>query len=128
MAAGWITLLQSVPWSDVIRNAPKVAEGARKLWNAARARAAGMDVEDAGAAPLAGNAGVAALESRLGSLEASVEDIRAQLLASSEIIQALADQNAQLIRRLEALRIGMLWLGATIAVVAVVAIGLALAL
>ena len=34
MAVGWLMVLQSVPWSDVIKNAPKLAEGAKKLWDA----------------------------------------------------------------------------------------------
>ena len=33
MAAGWVTVLQMVPWGEVIKNAPKVADGAVKLWN-----------------------------------------------------------------------------------------------
>ncbi|MDB5964602.1 MAG: hypothetical protein JWQ72_1102, partial [Polaromonas sp.] len=33
MAIGWLAVLQWVPWSDVIKNAPKVAEAAKKLWN-----------------------------------------------------------------------------------------------
>ena len=31
MAAGWFSILQKVPWSDVLVNAPAVAQGARKL-------------------------------------------------------------------------------------------------
>lgn len=33
MAAGWLTVLKMVPWGDVIENAPKVAQGAKKLWS-----------------------------------------------------------------------------------------------
>ena len=33
MPVPWLAVLQSVPWSDVIKNAPKVADGARKLWS-----------------------------------------------------------------------------------------------
>ena len=33
MAIGWLAVLKMVPWSDVIENAPKVASGAKKLWN-----------------------------------------------------------------------------------------------
>ena len=32
MAIGWLSVLKSVPWEEVISNAPKVAEGAKKLW------------------------------------------------------------------------------------------------
>jgi hypothetical protein len=32
MAIGWLSVLQLVPWGEVISNAPKVAESAKKLW------------------------------------------------------------------------------------------------
>ena len=34
MAIPWLSVLKMVPWSEVISNAPKVAEGAKKLWTA----------------------------------------------------------------------------------------------
>ena len=43
MAIGWLTILQSVPWTEVIKNAPKVAEGARKLWSAVAKKHASAD-------------------------------------------------------------------------------------
>ena len=34
MAVGTlITVLSNIPWGQVVENAPKVAEGAVKLWN-----------------------------------------------------------------------------------------------
>lgn len=36
MAIGWLAVLQMVPWSDVINNAPKVAEGAEKAVEGSR--------------------------------------------------------------------------------------------
>ena len=38
MAIPWLTVLQAVPWGDVIRNAPKVADGAKKLLERTRPR------------------------------------------------------------------------------------------
>ena len=35
MGISWMTVLAAVPWTEVIKNAPKVAEGARKLWSSA---------------------------------------------------------------------------------------------
>ncbi|MCK9453511.1 MAG: hypothetical protein M0Q90_17600, partial [Bacteroidales bacterium] len=32
MAAAWLTVLANVPWSDVIKNAPKVVDGSKKFW------------------------------------------------------------------------------------------------
>ena len=36
---GWLAVLQLVPWSDVIKNAPKAADGAKKLWQSVRKKA-----------------------------------------------------------------------------------------
>ena len=53
MAIGWWTVLQSVPWAEVVSNAPKVAAGAKKLWNAVgRKPSAGAPVTDATQAAL----------------------------------------------------------------------------
>lgn len=109
MAIGWLTVLQNVPWAEVIRNAPRVAEGAKKLWNtAARKRAA---PEAPAATPEA---------AAIAALEATVADLHEQMLASSELIKALAEQNAQLIARAEANRRRLAWVG-VIAVAAAVA-------
>jgi hypothetical protein len=34
MAIPWLSVIKLVPWGEVISNAPKVAEGAKKLWSA----------------------------------------------------------------------------------------------
>lgn len=97
MAIPWLTVLQSVPWTDVIRNAPKVADGARKLWQRVARR-----TPAAGAASPAGASLVPADDAvRLAALEAAVADLHEQMLASSDLIRALAEQNTQLIGRLE---------------------------
>jgi hypothetical protein len=33
MALGWLALLKTVPWTDVISAAPQVTAGAKKLWD-----------------------------------------------------------------------------------------------
>lgn len=107
MAIGWMTILQNVPWSEVIRNAPKVADGARKLW-----RKVGSKGED-GEAEAGSDGAVAAeqtAEARLARMQAQVDALHGQMLASSEVIRSLAEQNAQLIARIEANRRHLLWL------------------
>ena len=32
----WVSLLAKVPWTEVLKNAPAVAEAARKFWNKTR--------------------------------------------------------------------------------------------
>ncbi len=107
MPVPWLTVLQNVPWTEVIRNAPKVADGARKLWQAVGKK---TPVEDEAAiVPDAAADAAAALQARVGALEAAVADLHGQMIASSELIKALADQNAQLIARIESNRQRWRW-------------------
>jgi len=87
MAAGTLlTVLANIPWGQVVDNAPKIADGAVRLWNAVRRKKGGAD--DAGRSPLED------LEARTAALEEQVQ-------ASSELIKALAEQNAQLVHTIE---------------------------
>ncbi|MBE7460150.1 MAG: hypothetical protein HS112_06465 [Zoogloeaceae bacterium] len=122
MAIGWLTILKSVPWTEVIRNAPKVAEGARKLWNAVGKQRAADEAADAAAPPAASHEPhtLEALEARVAALEAAVSDLHGQMFASSELIKELAEQNAQFVKRIEANRKRMFWLGAATLALAIV--------
>jgi hypothetical protein len=123
MPLPWLTVLQSVPWTDVIRNAPKVAEGAKKLWSAVGKKpqpSAAGDAVIVGAPADAPN--VAALQARLTTLEASVADLHGQMVASSELIKALANQNTLLIQRIEVNRVRWLWLGGAVGVIGAIAV------
>jgi hypothetical protein len=131
MPIPWLTVLQTVPWTDVIRNAPKVAEGARKLWGSVAGTAAAPEAAAAPAVPLASPDAqtVAALQARIAALETAVSELHGQMLASSELIKALAEQNTQLVARIETNRVRMLrlsWVLGTVAVL--VATGLSWAL
>jgi hypothetical protein len=122
MPVPWLTVLQSVPWTDVIKNAPKVAEGARKLWNSVGKKPAAT--ADAAVAVTANGdvAETAALRSRLSAMEASLADLQAQMVASSELIKALADQNAQLVAHVASNRRRWLWTVGAAALAAVAAL------
>jgi hypothetical protein len=109
MAIGWLTVLKSVPWEEVISNAPRVAEGAKKLW-----KTVSRKPPSPGTAP--------SLESQLAQLQASVNDLHDQMQASSELIKTLAEQNAGLIRRIELNRVRLLWLSSALGVVSIVAV------
>ena len=93
MAIGWLTILKSVPWTEVIKNAPKVAEGAKKLWNAVGKQRAADEAAEAGAQPAASHEPhtLEALEARAAVLEKAVSDLNQQMLASSELIKELAE-------------------------------------
>lgn len=124
MAIGWLAVLKLVPWGDVISNAPKVAEGAKKLWNTVAKNSPPPDIAAASAQPTAPEAqSIATLQARLTAAESDVSKLHHQMLASSELIQALADQNAQLIKRVDVNRRRVVWLA-----FAVVTLGICVAL
>jgi hypothetical protein len=120
MPLNWLTVLKIVPWTEVISTAPKVADGAKKLWKTvARKRAA--DEAPPIAPPDTETFG--ALNARVAALAAVADDLHNQMLASSELIKSLAEQNEQLIVRLESQRRTMRWL--LVAVLAACALAVA---
>jgi len=124
MPIPWIAVLQSVPWTEVIKNAPKVADGAKKLWNTIGKKSPVPDTDAAAdqtdISPEAKT--ISTMQVKLAALEASVADLHEQMLASSEIIKSLADQNTQLITRVEMNRIQVRRLTGVIVIFSVVAI------
>lgn len=123
MAIGWLAVLQAVPWGQVIDNAPKVVDGAKKLWSSVSKKPAAEefdvsevqvsaeDVED-----------VSIIQKRLAAMEKSTSELHKQMVASSALIRELADQNTQLIARIEANHVRMFWLIVLFAVTAIIAV------
>lgn len=111
MALGLFTVLKSVPWSTVILNAPVLADGAKRLWNTVANRPDAP--EPAAGKPAAADSGTgdsAGMRAQLAAVEAAAARLEQQMRASTELIKALAEQNAQLIERVEANRVRTLWL------------------
>ncbi len=115
MAIGWLSVLKMVPWGDVISNAPKVAEGAKKLWSAVA-----KNPPAAGLPPAGAELALSPEAQSIAKLQAEISDLHNQMLESSKLIKALADQNTQLINRLEVSRIRVLWLAGIMVVLGVV--------
>ena len=107
MAIGWLGLLKSVPWNDVVNNAPKVADGAKKLWGSVKNKLHPDEVETTQEEDQASNS---SLLDRLSALEARSDDVQRQLLTSSELIKSLAEQNTLLISRVDTLYARVRWL------------------
>ncbi|MBN2721846.1 MAG: hypothetical protein JXQ77_03410 [Campylobacterales bacterium] len=109
--AAWLTVLANVPWSEVIKNAPKVVDSSKKFWNAVTKKT--PDISDAQKHGIPQSQVIA-------SLEAEVSDLQAQMLESSKLIKELAEQNTQLINRIETNRVYMLRLSAATGAIAVI--------
>lgn len=99
MAIPWLTVLKAVPWSTVIDNAPLVADRARQLWGQATKKPA-----PAAAQSTAVDAESSPLSAQLQALRVQTADLDRRLASASELINALAEQNTQLVARIEANR------------------------
>jgi hypothetical protein len=121
MPIPWLVLLKAVPWTEVIKNAPKVAEGAKKLWSSVGKKlpVQAMSDDSVKRAPLTESESIALLQSRLTIMESELSELHNQMLASSDLIKTLAEQNAQLIKHIEENRVRIKWLAVVIAMMVV---------
>jgi len=119
MAIGWMAVLNLVPWGEVIKNAPAVADGAKKLWDSVGKKTPATEIApptpDAPASPLS------ELQAQLAQADASIVQLQEQMQASSQLIKALAEQNRELIRRVEINRVRVLWLAGLVTLFSAIA-------
>jgi len=110
--AGWLSALRLVPWGEVAKNAPQMAEGARKLWQRVSQPKGSLSeaalVLDATQAPA----------DQLQALRAHVSELEHEVRASSALIKSLAEQHARLVAELAALRQRQRLLGAGLGLLA----------
>lgn len=122
MAIGWLGAVKAVPWGDVIAAAPTVVQGANALWDRVAGRRRKED--DATPVPPAGSG-----DARVVALEQAVIELQKEAQAASQLIRALAEQNAQLVREVGGLRLRIRLLAvAGVGLLVVVAVVLATAL
>jgi hypothetical protein len=74
MAIPWLTLLKTVPWTDVIANAPTIANGAKKLWHSVSGRSPHLEVPapDMGAGSSAEGEDLAKVQAELRGLRITI--------------------------------------------------------
>lgn len=128
MALGWYSMLKLVPWAEVISNAPQIADAAKKLWGSVAKKAPPQPGEaerpDAALAPRSPADRLAELQARVDASETAIAELHRQMVESTKLIDTLASQNALLISRVEANRVLVRWLIATVAVLAVAVIAM----
>ncbi|WP_019916307.1 hypothetical protein [Methyloversatilis discipulorum] len=99
MSISLLGAVKAVPWGDVIAAAPSVVQGANALWErVAKKRKKGE--EPSVVAPPGASDDV-----RIAALEQAVTELQKEALASSQLIRTLAEQNAQLVGEIGALRL-----------------------
>ena len=124
MAAGWWTVLKTVPWSEVISHAPQVANGARRLWDTVNRKPGAVDPATGLTPEMAAQEDdiIGLLIARSEQNDAELNDLRNQMRSASELIANLADQNAQLIAKMDVQRQKITWLGVTAGLSALLAV------
>lgn len=126
MPVPWLVVLKNVPWTDVIKNAPKVADGARKLWSTLNKKAPvrELPVETPQQSFLTESQAITLLQARIAALEAGIAELHNQMFASTELINRLAEQNTQLIERIEKSRIRIMGLASAMGILSIIVLGL----
>lgn len=126
MAASTIlTILSNVPWSQVIDAAPKVAEGATKLWNSV-IRNKGKDLPNQSKEVESSHSSAAKIESieevrvQLESIQLAVGNLREEMQSATELIKILAEQNTALVQRVELNRLRLVRQNRVIAALGIV--------
>jgi hypothetical protein len=99
MAVGWIRAIRAVPWNEVIAAAPVVVGGAKKILTALqkkeRADRAASRVNPSSPPPN---------DPELRALHRRIVDLEGDLVDATQVLNHLADQHAQLVIAVEALR------------------------
>ncbi len=102
MAAGTvISVLTAIPWDKVVKNAPLVAEAAAKLWGTVCKKKDSAQMDQASVSEEVALSELDLLKVRMLALEDGIKSLQDQLQASLELIKELAEQNTQLVQRVE---------------------------
>lgn len=116
--AGWLSALKLVPWVEVVRSAPQIAEGARKLWQTVGGRKPAPPAPSANLAPVDGTEPMPALLNRLAALEREMAE-------ASTLIHSLAEQDKQLVGQIARLQQRERWLTRALGVLGVAGLAMA---
>lgn len=103
-----ITVLSNVPWGQVVDAAPKIAEGANRLWDAAKRIRKSREISNRPDDPSPRPPDEKLLTERITAAEATIEQLGAQIEDTVKVVKDLADQNARLVRQMQDGRIRMI--------------------
>ena len=127
MAISWVTALEMVPWADVIQAAPTVLKAAKGLMK----KSPEQELEEAAQAAfttpanasLPSNAGELALQ-QVAQLETRIQQLEAAQRASNQVLEKMAEQQAQIVKTVGLLRTGATRLAWACGILSVAVIGL----
>ena len=118
--ASWMTALKLVPWGNVMEATPQVLQAAKKLMGKTRAASTVPVVSTLAAT---GETPATLVEAELEHLRERVVQLEQEQQNCAALIQSLAEQNAVVIRAVEALRVRNQRLGGALLVLGVLVAG-----
>ena len=101
------TVLANIPWGQVVESAPKIAQGAGRLWETVRKRGGEAPPPEASAPDASSE--LQRLQTQAQALAAQVQALEGEMRASAELVKQLAEQNAQLVERMQAVQRRLSW-------------------
>jgi len=110
----WLTALKFLPWGEMIEYAPKLVNGAQKLWQRARNEQSETDAIIIDVPP----ASLDETARDLQELKKQLQDVQAQQLELSNLVTELAAQNQRLVGAVDVLRVRtrlLLWVSVALA-------------
>jgi hypothetical protein len=85
------TVLANIPWGQVVESAPKIAQGAGRLWETVRKRG-GEPPPPSEASPEAPSE-LQQLQLQAQALAAQVQSLEDEMRATAQLVKDLAEQN-----------------------------------
>ncbi|WP_039786472.1 hypothetical protein [Herbaspirillum huttiense] len=101
MGLSWLSAIKLIPWGDVVQATPGIVKGARDLWSRTRKAKTAVDAQQ-----------VKPVGSDVDQLGQRLAQLEAEQLEASQLINTLAEQNAQLVATMDAMRRRLRMLGA----------------
>lgn len=97
----WLIALKILPWSEMIEYAPKLVNGAQKLWQRVKTEKAETDAIVIEQAPES----LDRTARELRELKRQLQDTQAQQIELSNLVSELAAQNQRLVSAINVLRL-----------------------
>lgn len=105
MAIGWLAALKLVPWSTVLEAAPHIVKGARSLIaKTKKAPSATTTTPPPPEESLSDSDKLTNLNRRFHEMQANIVELNNEQKSSAELIQLLAEQNAQIVKAIDIFR------------------------
>ncbi len=104
MAIPWLTVLQAIPWGQVIENTPKLVDTAQKLLSRLKKSKAPDDAALTPFPDVDETSPLGQLERLVQENRREVQALRQDLRDTADLLQHMTEQNVKMVSEIETLR------------------------